>query len=80
MARIELHDEELERIASDDVVEGPQARVLDELHALPAEQRAAVQARVVHELDYAQITLSAGTSELVVASVSGVGWRRCASD
>jgi RNA polymerase sigma factor (sigma-70 family) len=66
MARIELHDEELERIATDAVVEGPRARVLDELQGLPAEQRAAVQARVVHELDYAQIALSAGTSELVV--------------
>jgi RNA polymerase sigma factor (sigma-70 family) len=66
MARIELHDEELERIEADAVLEGPQTRVLDELEGLPADQRAAIQARVLHELDYDQIALSAGTSELVV--------------
>jgi RNA polymerase sigma-70 factor (ECF subfamily) len=66
MARIELHDEELERIEADAVLEGPQTRLLDELQALPAEQRAAVEARVLHELDYAEIALATGTSEVVV--------------
>jgi RNA polymerase sigma-70 factor (ECF subfamily) len=66
MARIACDDEELERIEADAVLEGPQSRVLEELEGLPAEQRAAIQARVLHELDYDQIARSAGTSELVV--------------
>jgi RNA polymerase sigma-70 factor (ECF subfamily) len=66
MVRLELHDEELERIEADAEREGPHARVLDELAGLPADQRAAVEARVLHELDYSQIALSTGASELVV--------------
>jgi len=66
MVRLELDDEQLERIEADAVSEGPQARVLDELAELPADQRAAVEARVLHELDYAQIAIDAGASELVV--------------
>jgi RNA polymerase sigma-70 factor (ECF subfamily) len=66
MARLELHDEELERIEADAVREGPHARVLEELAGLPADQRAAVEARVLHELDYAQIAVSCGASEPVV--------------
>ena len=66
MARIDLHDEELERIEADAVLEGPQVRVLEELEGLPAEQRAAVEARFLRELDYAQIARTAGTSELLV--------------
>lgn len=46
MARLQLDDEELERVEADAVLEGPQARVLQELAELPAEQRAAVEARV----------------------------------
>ncbi|MEY2515735.1 MAG: hypothetical protein QOJ89_3093 [bacterium] len=66
MARLELHDEELERIEEDLVREGPHVRVLEELEGLPPEQRTAIEARFLRELDYAQIALSAGTSELVV--------------
>jgi DNA-directed RNA polymerase specialized sigma24 family protein len=66
MARLELDDEALERRESDALLEGPQARVLEELAELPADQRAAVEARIVHELDYAQIAYAAGASELVV--------------
>jgi RNA polymerase sigma-70 factor (ECF subfamily) len=66
MVRLELHDEELERIEDDAEREGPHARVLEELAGLPADQRAAVEARVLHELDYSQIALSTGASELVV--------------
>jgi RNA polymerase sigma factor (sigma-70 family) len=65
MARLELDDEELERVEADAVLEGPQARVLEELAGLPPDQRAAVEARVVHELDYAQIAHASGVSELV---------------
>lgn len=66
MARLELDDAELERIESDAEREGPQARVLEALAGLPPEQRAAVEARVLHELDYAQIAIAAGASEVVV--------------
>jgi RNA polymerase sigma-70 factor (ECF subfamily) len=66
MTRLELHDDDLERIEADAEREGPHARVLDELTGLPPDQRAAVEARVLHELDYSQIALSTGASELVV--------------
>lgn len=66
MTRLELDDDELERVEADAVREGPRARVLDELAELPAAQRAAVEARVLDELEYAQIAIAAGTSELVV--------------
>ena len=66
MARLELDDEQLERVEADALREGPHARVLEELAGLPADQRAAVEARVVHELDYAQIALATNASEVVV--------------
>ena len=66
MPRPALDDAELERIEADAVSEGPQTRVLEELAELPAEQRAAVEARVLDELDYAQIAVATGASELVV--------------
>jgi RNA polymerase sigma-70 factor (ECF subfamily) len=66
MARLELDDVELGRFEADAEREGPQARVLEELAGLPPEQRAAVEARVLHELDYAQIATAAGASEPVV--------------
>jgi RNA polymerase sigma factor (sigma-70 family) len=66
MARLELHDEQLERIEADALREGPHAHVLEELAALPADQRTAVEARVLHELDYAQIACASGASEVVV--------------
>ncbi|HEX8158390.1 MAG TPA: RNA polymerase sigma factor [Solirubrobacteraceae bacterium] len=66
LARLELDDEQLERVEADALREGPHARVLEELAGLPADQRAAVEARVVHELDYAQIALATNASEVVV--------------
>ena len=66
MVRIELHDDELERIETDAILEGPQAHVLEVLDALPADQREAIQARVLEEREYAEIAQAAGTSELVV--------------
>jgi DNA-directed RNA polymerase specialized sigma24 family protein len=58
MARLELDDEELARVEADALREGPHTRVLEELAGLPADQRAAVEARVLHELAYAQIALT----------------------
>lgn len=65
MERLELDDVELARIESDAKTEGPHARVLAELADLPADQRAAIEARVVEELDYADIAQAGGVSELV---------------
>jgi len=65
MERLALDDEQLELIHADAVSEGPQARVLRELAELPPDQRAAVEARVLHELDYAQIAQAGDVSELV---------------
>lgn len=66
MARLQLDDEELERVEADAVLEGPQARVLSVLAELPDDQRMAVEARVLRELDYAQIASACGASEPVV--------------
>lgn len=66
MDRLQLDDEALERLVADAELEGPQARVLEELAGLPPQQRAAVEARVLHELDYAQIAVASGASEVVV--------------
>jgi RNA polymerase sigma factor (sigma-70 family) len=65
MERLELDDAELDRIGADAVSEGPQTRVLAELAELPAEQRAAVQARVLQGHDYAQIARAGDVSEVV---------------
>lgn len=64
MERLELDDAELARIEADAVSEGPQTRVLAELAELPPDQRAAVEARVLEELDYAQIARAGDVSEL----------------
>lgn len=66
MERLELHDAELERLEADAVAHGPDSRLLSELEALPAEQRAAIEDRVLHERDYDEIARRAGTSEPVV--------------
>ena len=66
MTRLALDDEELERVEADALREGPHTRVLEELAGLPADQRVAVQARVLDELDYAQIALATDASEVVV--------------
>jgi RNA polymerase sigma-70 factor (ECF subfamily) len=60
MAALDLTDEALERIEAEaDVATAA-------LDHLPAEQREAVQARIVDERDYAEIATTARTSEAVV--------------
>jgi RNA polymerase sigma-70 factor (ECF subfamily) len=61
MAPLELTDAALERIAfeADDVATAA-------LDALPADQREAIQARILDERDYADIARSTRTSEAVV--------------
>jgi RNA polymerase sigma factor (sigma-70 family) len=60
MAVLDLTDEALERIEAEADV------ATTALDHLPAEQREAVQARIVDERDYAEIATTARTSEAVV--------------
>ena len=60
--RMELDDEALEQVEAS-LSATPAAALLQ---ALPPEQRAAVEARVVEEQDYAEIAASAAVSEAVV--------------
>jgi len=62
--RIDLDDEALERVEAAAAAAG--SGVLSHLEDLPAEQRDAVRARVVDERDYADIAVSALTSEPVI--------------
>jgi RNA polymerase sigma factor (sigma-70 family) len=66
MPRIELDDEDLERILALAESESTAALLADALHALPPEQRAALDARVVAEQDYDAIALATGTAEATI--------------
>lgn len=61
--RLELDDEAIGRI---DAVVGQPHRALELLDGLPVEQRAAVEARVLEEREYAEIAASLACSEQVV--------------
>jgi RNA polymerase sigma-70 factor (ECF subfamily) len=66
MPRIELDDEDLERILALAESEATAALIADALDTLPADQRAALDARVLAEQDYGTIALNAGTTEATV--------------
>jgi RNA polymerase sigma-70 factor (ECF subfamily) len=66
MPRIELSDEQLERIEALAAVQPLAAVVAEGLAALPAEQRAAVQGRIVEERGYGELAAAAAVSETVV--------------
>ena len=61
MARIELTDEMLERVEA--VADAELAQVDVALAALPADQRAAVEARIVEDHDYDEIAAAQAISE-----------------
>jgi RNA polymerase sigma factor (sigma-70 family) len=63
MAPLVLDDEELERI---DALAGMDGRALELLGELPAEQRTAIEARVVDKREYDEIALALACSEQVV--------------
>ena len=66
MERLQLTDAAIERVEALAAAEGT-ARALRELmDELPPEQRAAVEARVLEERDYAEIAVAADTTEPVV--------------
>lgn len=62
MPRIELDDAALEEIERT----GEPSRVVEALDRLPADQRAAVAARVVEERDYTEIAHASRTNEAVI--------------
>jgi len=66
MAPLELTDAELERVEALAALDATAAALNEALTALPADQQAAVRARVLDEQDYAEIALTARTSESVV--------------
>lgn len=66
MGRIEFDDEELERILALAESESTAAQLTDALDALPPDQRAALNARVLEEQDYGAIARSSGTAEATI--------------
>src|SRR4051794_29150579 len=66
MAPLALPDEARERIETLAAAEGSATALHAALDALPADQREALQARVVDEREYDEIALAARTSESVV--------------
>ena len=61
---IELFDSDLERV--DAIVDGDRGRVRGLVESLPEDERDAVELRVVHEREYAEIAAELRCSELVV--------------
>jgi hypothetical protein len=66
IGRIELDDDELERILAFAESEPTAAQLTTALDALPADQRAALNARVLEEQDYNAIARSSGTAEATI--------------
>jgi RNA polymerase sigma-70 factor (ECF subfamily) len=66
MSPLALTDEALERIEALAAAESSATALHAALDALPADQRDALEARVVDEREYAEIALAARTSESVV--------------
>ena len=66
MPRIELDDEDLERILALAESESTAALLADALEALPPDQRAALDARVIDEQDYDAIASATGTTEATI--------------
>ena len=66
MASLALTDEALERIDALAAAEASATALHAALDSLPADQREALQARVVDERGYDEIALAARTSESVV--------------
>jgi RNA polymerase sigma factor (sigma-70 family) len=63
MAPLDLSDAAIERI---EALAGGEAALAQALATLPPKQRAAVEARIVHEREYGEIALAAQTSESVI--------------
>jgi RNA polymerase sigma-70 factor (ECF subfamily) len=66
MEPLQLTDLAIERVEALAAAEGTARALRELLDDLPPEQRAAVEARVVEERDYAEIATAADTSETVI--------------
>ena len=66
MEPLQLTDAAIERVEALAAAEGTARALRELLDELPPEQRAAVEARVVDELDYAEIATASDTSETVI--------------
>ncbi|HWK28200.1 MAG TPA: RNA polymerase sigma factor [Solirubrobacter sp.] len=66
LPRITVDDEEIERIEAFAAAETTGRLIHELLERLPAEQRTALDARVVHEREYGEIAGSHATSETVI--------------
>jgi RNA polymerase sigma-70 factor (ECF subfamily) len=66
MGRLELDDDELDRILALAESESTAALLADALDALPPSQRAALDARVLDEQDYGAIARLSGTPEATI--------------
>jgi RNA polymerase sigma factor (sigma-70 family) len=66
MSRIELDDDALERIVALAESQSTAALLADALEALPPDQRAALDARVLEEQEYADIATSSGAAEATI--------------
>jgi RNA polymerase sigma-70 factor (ECF subfamily) len=66
MGRIALDDDALERIVALTESDSTAALLADALEALPQDQRAALNARVLEEQDYSAIARSSGTAEATI--------------
>jgi RNA polymerase sigma-70 factor, ECF subfamily len=66
MPRLELDDEDLERILALAESESTAALIADALETLPPDQRAAIDARVLAEQDYDAIARRTGTTEATI--------------
>ena len=66
MERLELTDRAIERVEAVAAADGTARALRDLLDELPAAQRAAVEARVVGEQEYADIASAAATTEPVI--------------
>lgn len=77
--RVELSDEECRRIEELAGLEDLRALVLAALEGLTPDQRAAVQLRVVDELDYPQVALRLGVSEATARARVSRGLRALAA-
>ena len=66
IGRIELDDDELERLLAFAESEPTATQLTTALDALPPDQRAALNARVLEEQDYNAIARSSGTAEATI--------------
>lgn len=76
MPRLSFSDEELQRV--EEILDAERAGYLDGMSSLPVDEREAVVARVIEEMDYGELAAAAGTSEVAVRKRVSRGLARLA--